>query len=109
MVRIYNSKIFEKTSSSIVKVAKTCMRLFEESTTIIWQPPSFPLLSVISELLIEWQTIKSTVLIVSLDADILYNQLTSLGFKVVKITQRTEERSLIKCTIAVATPSVVCC
>ena len=52
MVKIYNSKIFEKTSSSIIKAARSCMKLIEENTTIIWQPPSFPVLSVLAELLV---------------------------------------------------------
>jgi hypothetical protein len=109
MIRIYNSKIFEKTSSSIIKVAKYNMKLLEENTTILWQPPSFPILSVLSELLIEWQIIKSTVLIVSLDAEALQTELTNLGFKVVRITPKTEEKLLNKCNIVIASPSVVCC
>lgn len=52
MVKIYNSKVFEKTSSSIIKAARSCMRLIEENTTIIWQPPSFPVISVLAELLV---------------------------------------------------------
>jgi hypothetical protein len=52
---------------------------------------------------------KVTVLVVSLDADVLHAELTSLGFRSVKITQKTEEKLLAKCNVVVAMPSAVCC
>lgn len=109
MVKIYNSKVFEKTSSSIIKAARSCIKLIEENTTIIWQPPSFPVLSVLAELLVEWQIIKSTVLIVSLDAEALQTELTAQGFKVVRVTPKTEEKIIAKCSIVIAQPAAVCC
>ena len=109
ITRIYNSKIFQKTSASISKISKHCMKLFDENTTILWQPPSFPVFSLLAQLLIQWQIMKVTVLVISLDADALHTELTSLGFKSVKITQKTEEKLLGKCNVVVSMPSAVCC
>ena len=109
ITRIYNSKIFQKTSASISKISKHCMKLFDENTTILWQPPSFPVFSLLAQLLIQWQIMKVTVLVISLDADALHTELTSLGFKSVKITQKTEEKLLVKCNVVVSMPSAVCC
>lgn len=109
ITRIYNSKIFEKTSASISKISKHCMKLFDQNTTILWQPPSYPIFSLLAQLLIEWQIMKATVLVISLDADALHAELTSLGFKSVKITQKTEEKLLVKCNVVVSMPSAVCC
>lgn len=41
--------------------------MIETQTTLLWQPPSYPILSVIVELLVEWMTAKCTVLIISMN------------------------------------------
>lgn len=44
-----------------------------------------------------------------MNCDILNNELTSLGFKTLKITPKIDDKLLIKMNIVVAAPNTVCC
>ena len=76
---------------------------------MLWQPPTFPHITVISEILIEWQTLRQTILLITPHSEELAFELTGLGFKVAKITLKTDERQILKSNVVVANPAFVCC
>jgi hypothetical protein len=47
MYKIYNGKIFEKTNSAIIQVAKYCLEVVENAKVFL-QPPSYAHISLIS-------------------------------------------------------------
>ena len=46
--KVCNGKLYHKSSSALIEVASKCMELFEERTFLLWQPPTYPLIPVIS-------------------------------------------------------------
>ena len=85
------------------------MALFDLNTHLIFQPPTFPHLSLIFELLLEWTSNKCSVLIISLHFEILHTELTALGFKILKVTSKLEEKYIPKFNIVCSSPNGVCC
>jgi hypothetical protein len=107
--RLCNAKLYEKTSSSLVEAASKCIPIIMEKTFLLWQPPTYPQLSLICEILIEWQSTKQAILIVTPHPEELSAELQGQGFKVVKIGIKTEDKLLTRNCIVVSSPSTVCC
>jgi hypothetical protein len=85
------------------------MELLIEKVALLWQPPTFPLVTVMAELLVEWQASRHTILVVSPHAEELSVGLANCGFKVVKLCSKTEDKQLAKNGIVVSSPTYLCC
>jgi len=66
-------------------------------------------LPVIGELLLEWQTLKQSVLIISPNSQHLHQNLQSLGFKITLLGVGTDEKSLLKGNMVISGPTAICC
>lgn len=65
LVRLCNAKLYEKTSSALMEVSSCCLPLLSSGTFLLWQPPTYPHLAVIAELLLEWEHSRQSVLLVT--------------------------------------------
>lgn len=109
LFRLYNAKLYEKTSAALIEASIKCLELMSEHTFLLWQPPTYPLVTVIAELLVEWQASKQTVLIITPNTELLHSDLVALGFKAIRLTVKSEDKQLAKNSIVVAEAAPICC
>lgn len=66
-------------------------------------------MSVMAELLIEWATLRCSVLLLTLFPEFVHGELQALGFKTVRLSAKVEEKVLARSSVVVAHPAHVCC
>ena len=90
MFKLANAKLYNRISKAITHVSKSQERIFQQKTIIIQQPPTYPLINIISELLSEWIVLRETVLLVSEHTNEIHSALVEKGFKIIRINSKTE-------------------
>ena len=109
MYKLANSKIYNRISKAIVHGIKRNLPILEDSTFLLLQPVTYPLISLICELVSEWIFNNETILIVSENADDISKLLGEKGFRVSKVTAKFDERSMNKFQIICSTSNGLCC
>lgn len=109
MYKLVNTKLFNRLGKALIHTVKKNLQLFTKGTFIMVQPPTFPVLSIIYDLLSEWICEGETILLVSEHSEQLHGYLVEEGFKAGKVQAKFDERSISKVQVLCSSPATVCC
>lgn len=101
--KLLNRKVFDRTNSALSNVSRKNMSVLNRSNVhLVMQYPSCST-NFLSQLMLDWTKTGQTVLLTGCNIDEAYNNLTTFNLNIIKVTSKTEEK-----TITSTKPQVFC-